>query len=153
MATSEETPLSAPPSTVSSTRPRRHRLSREPTPGASPGTLVVDAGEGSRVFLIDYCPTTLAERELQTIDDAIPYLEDETESITWVDVRGLRDLRTLERMGEIFKVHPLALEDVVNVPQRPKTEAYDAQQVVISRLVHIDKTGAITTEQLGIIFG
>jgi len=142
------------PLSITGDRMRRLGIGRQPFPGATPGTLVVgDGGERSNIFLIDYCPSAVVEKELTSIDEAITYLEDDTPSITWVDVRGVCDKKTLERMGEIFKVHPLALEDVVNVPQRPKTEAYAAQQLVISRMVTLGEDGVVATEQLGIIFG
>ncbi len=145
----------APPSSDGAPRSRRFRLAREPAPGAPPGTLVVDAVHGARtrIFLIDYCAENLIEKELASIDEAIAYLEDDQPSITWIDIRGLGDRHTLERMGEIFHVHPLALEDVVNVPQRPHSDAYPDQQVVISRMVQLDESGNLQTEQLGMLFG
>lgn len=116
---------------------------------------MVDAERGAhtRIFLIDYCAEQLIEKELASIDEAIAYLEDDQPSITWIDIRGLGDRHTLERMGEIFHVHPLALEDVVNVPQRPHSDAYPDQQVVISRMVQLDEAGNLQTEQLGLLFG
>ena len=139
---------------MSEKRKRKRRIHREPAPGAPPGTLVVDpGGERPRIFLIDYDAERLVERELGSIDEAIQYLIDDTPSITWIDVRGLRDRATLERMGVIFKIHPLALEDVVNVPQRPKADTYPDQQLVISRQVWLTDTGSLFTEQLGILFG
>lgn len=132
---------------------RKRRLHREPAPGAPPGTLVLEQGGKSRIFCIDYCETHLIEKELSNIDECITYLTDDTPSITWIDVRGLTDRATLERMGEIFKIHPLALEDVVNTPQRPKTDAYPDQQLVITRMAWIHDKGELVTEQLGILFG
>ncbi len=130
-------------------------MAREPEVGAPPGTLVVDgsSGERTRIFLIDYCAEHVIEKELSSIDEVITYLEDDRPSITWIDVRGLGDRHTLERMGEIFHVHPLALEDVVNVPQRPHSDPYPDQQVVISRMARIADSGAVELEQLGILFG
>jgi magnesium transporter len=140
---------------------RRATLSRsytdfhnEPEPGAPPGTLVVEQGARSHIFLVDYCADRIiVEKELASIDECVPYLHDETPSITWVDVRGLRDRATLERMGEIFKIHPLALEDVVNAPQRPKTDAYPEQQLVITKTVCQTEGGPIVAEQVGLLFG
>src|SRR4051812_26525362 len=102
MAAPERDPSSAPPSTASGPRTRRHRFPRVPSPGAAPGTLVVEAGGGKpQIFLFDYNATTVVEKELGSIDEAVPYLTDDADSITWVDVRGLCDRKTLERMGEI----------------------------------------------------
>jgi magnesium transporter len=132
---------------------RWRRLSREPAPGSPPGTLMVEPGGPARVHLVDYCADRVVEKDLASIDECIPYLTDDTPSITWIDVRGLGDRALLERMGEIFRVHPLALEDVVNVPQRPKTDSYPEQQLVITRLVRLTEEGSVETEQIGVLFG
>jgi magnesium transporter len=102
---------------------------------------------------MDYAPDKVKEHEVASIDEVVSYLTDDTPSITWVDVRGIDDRRSFERIAEIFHIHPLALEDVVNVPQRPHADTYDAQQLIITRMVELDEEGTLTTEQLGIIFG
>lgn len=136
-------------------RRRRNKLAHEPAPGASPGTLVAHCEAGApRIFLIDYDAEVLTEKELTDIEDCVPYLVDDRPSITWIDVRGLGgDPQLFMRLGEIFKVHPLALEDIVNVPQRPKSDVYPEQQIVIGRMVQVDGEGVLKTEQLGILFG
>src|SRR4051794_16718512 len=83
-----------PPSTSRTSAPpasRRLRLHREPEPGAAPGTLMVEPGERSKIFLIDYCAERVVEKELASIEECIPYITDDTPSTTWIDVRGLRD--------------------------------------------------------------
>jgi magnesium transporter len=125
----------------------------EPQPGATPGTLLIGEGEPPKIFVIDYGPELLFEKELTHVDEVIHYLTDEHPSITWIDVRGITNRASFERLGEIFKIHPLALEDVVNVPQRPHTDEYPDQQVIISRMVQIDEHHIVHTEQLGIVFG
>ena len=40
-------------------------------------------------------------------------------------VVGLADVAIVEHMGRIFELHPLALEDVLTLGQRPKTEEFD----------------------------
>jgi magnesium transporter len=40
-------------------------------------------------------------------------------------MRGLHDLELVARLGKAHGMHPLALEDVVDVQQRPKMEVYD----------------------------
>jgi len=37
-------------------------------------------------------------------------------SVSWVDVQGLGSEDILQRLGQVFELHPLVLEDVVNVP-------------------------------------
>ena len=54
----------------------------------------------------------------------------------WIDVQGFGDRTVMRRIGEIFDLHPLLLADVVNVPQRPKTEPYDNQLLMIVRMAY-----------------
>lgn len=135
--------------------PGHERLSLlpQPPPGASPGTLIIEDGPAPRVFVIDYGPDRVHEKELASVDEVVPYLVDDYPSITWIDVRGITNRKSFERIGEIFKIHPLALEDVVNVPQRPHTDEYAEQQVIIARMVQLDEDHVVHTEQLGIVFG
>lgn len=134
---------------------RRIQLPHEPEPGASPGTLMPQpCGDAPRIFLMDFDKDVLSERELESVEECVPYLVDDRPSITWIDVRGIgQDPSIFMRLGEIFKIHPLALEDIVNVPQRPKADMYTGQQIIIGRMVQLDSDGALKTEQLGILFG
>jgi magnesium transporter len=133
-------------------RGARITLSGEPQPGAMPGTLNIAEGPEPTVYVIDYCETHVIEKKVQSIEEVVPFLIDEIESITWVDVRGIHGRAAFERISEIFAIHPLALEDVVNVPQRPHTDVYPKQQVVIARMVDLLE-GSVQTEQLAILFG
>jgi magnesium transporter len=67
----------------------------------------------------------------------------DTETVTWIDVQGMGDEATLRRIAEIFGIHPLALEDAVNAPQRAKSEVYPDHQLVIARapLLEGDRLG------------
>jgi magnesium transporter len=148
------------PDPPASSGPRARRrgagLFQKPEPGAPPGTLVIDealGGARTRILLVDYDEARVEEKELASIDEGIAYLTDARPSITWVDVHGLCDRATLVRMGEIFKLHPLALENLVNVPERPKTDSYPDHQIIIARVIRIDEGGAVATSQLGMILG
>ncbi|WP_437912662.1 magnesium/cobalt transporter CorA [Sorangium sp. So ce302] len=135
-------------------RPRRARLVHEPPPASPPGTLVIEETQRPKIFVIDYDAEVVSEKEIQSVDECIPYLTDDRPSITWVDVRGLGHKGTFERLGEIFRVHPLALEDMVNVPQRPKADVYGGEHVlIIARMAQVNERCVLRTEQLAILVG
>ncbi|MDH5643576.1 MAG: magnesium/cobalt transporter CorA [Gemmatimonadota bacterium] len=71
--------------------------------------------------------------------------------VLWVNIDGLRDKDAFSKLGAAFGLHPLALEDVVNVHQRPKAEDYDSHAFVVIRMPNW-KDGLIL-EQLSIFFG
>jgi Mg2+ and Co2+ transporters len=107
-------------------------------PGSSPGTLTIPSdAEPPIIVLIDYNEAKAIRVEIGAPEECIPYLD--TESVSWVDVKGLGSEDVLQRLGNIFNLHPLALEDIVNVPQRPKVEEYDDQLLFIARMVTLDK--------------
>jgi magnesium transporter len=141
---------SPPPSDPNPTR--RRRMFREPAPGAEPGTLLVHEEERPIIALIEYEPDRVVEKELASIEEVRPFLG-KTDAKVWIDVRGISHVKTFHELGEIFKVHPLALEDVVNVPQRPKSDVYPNHQLAIARMVQTGPNDCVLTEQLGILFG
>jgi magnesium transporter len=40
--------------------------------------------------------------------------------VVWIDVNGVEDKVTVERIGQIFNLHPVIVEDILDVEQRPK---------------------------------
>ncbi|PMB46405.1 magnesium and cobalt transport protein CorA [Fischerella thermalis CCMEE 5201] len=122
-------------------------------PGSIPGTIIVDANAPPpKIVLIDYSPIEAISKEVETPEDCIPYLD--TESVSWVDVRGLGSEDILQRLAQVFELHPLVLEDIVNVPERPKVEDYEDQLVIIARMVMPKKKShGFHSEQVSFVLG
>jgi magnesium transporter len=119
-------------------------------PCDAPGTLRLDETVVPRIMMIDYGEHEVVERELKSIDECVPFLE--SNNTTWIDIQGIGQSKLFESLGKIFRIHPLALEDCVNVPQRPKSDVYPEQQVLITRMASLSE-GDLVTEQLAILFG
>ena len=122
-------------------------------PGTLPGTIIIDADAPPPIiFLIDYNQTNFTREQIVTPEECVPYLE--MESISWVDVQGLGSQDILQRLGKVFKLHSLVLEDIVNVPERPKTEDYEDQLLFISRMVvPKERICGFHSEQVSLILG
>jgi magnesium transporter len=122
-------------------------------PGSLPGTLTIPADAKPPVItLIDYSETSAMRIEIEAPEECAPYLD--SDSVSWVDVKGLGSEDILLRLGKVFGLHPLVLEDVVNVPQRPKVEEYDEQLLLIARMVTLKHDGTgFTSEQVSFILG
>ncbi len=121
--------------------------------GSLPGTIIVDQNASpTKIVLIDYNETNATRAQLTTPEASAPYLD--TESVSWVDVQGLGNKEVLQRLGSVFDLHPLVLEDVVNVPQRPKIEDYENQLVIIAQMV-MPKSGGdgFWIEQVSFVLG
>jgi magnesium transporter len=52
----------------------------------------------------------------------------------WIDIVGMGDAELIEQVGRELGLHRLALEDVVNVPQRSKVEHYDDKLFVVTQM-------------------
>lgn len=133
---------------------RKHKIFRKPRPpaGASPGTLLLPSGAPEpRLFLMQYNAETLLEepvKDLRTIRERL-----RADTITWIDVQGLGDEATLRTLAEIFSIHPLALEDVVHIPQHPKTETYQLHQYFVTRMIRLSPQVELESEQVSIFIG
>ncbi|MDJ0658412.1 MAG: magnesium/cobalt transporter CorA [Crocosphaera sp.] len=122
-------------------------------PGSEPGTLNIEPdAKPSRIVLIDYDQSHAIRKVDVTPKALTPYLG--TNTISWMDVQGLGSERVLKQIGDIFKLHPLLLEDVVNVPQRPKLEDYNEQLVLIVQMVrpNANEVG-FESEQVSFVLG
>ncbi len=123
-------------------------------PGAVPGTLDIETDASPPVIeVIDYSSTSALRKQVEAPEACIPYIEAE-DTITWIDVQGLGSEDILQRLGQVFHLHPLVLEDIVNVPQRPKFEEYQDQVLYIARMVTPTGSGTgFFSEQVSLIWG
>jgi len=105
----------------------------------------------TKVTVMDYDGHALTEKEVTDIEECVDLAS--RPSTTWVNVTGLSDLKVLQRLGAIFDVHPLALEDVLNVRHPPKIDDYGRSLFIIMRKLKIDDQEGVTTEQVSIVLG
>lgn len=128
-------------------------------PGSDPGTLKINPDSPPpRIVVIEYTEERAIRRVLAHPDDCLPFLDEKaaktSKSKVWIDVQGLGNEAMLRRLGDIFKLHPLTLEDMVNVPQRPKIELEDNRVLLIARMVSPQpKGGGFISEQVSILVG
>lgn len=126
------------------------RRKRRAQVGAAPGTLIQDPCAPKPVMrLIAYGPDGVDDRPITDLTQ-LPGLIGKR-PVTWLNVDGLGDISVIKAIGEIFEVHRLALEDVVNVQQRAKVEEYEEHEYIVVRQVNPSET--LDTEQFSIFLG
>ena len=131
-------------------RARKGKLGkRHHKPGTAPGTLrrheEAAAAGPVRITVMDYSPERLVERKIERVEELESYCESPT--VTWINVEGLGDVGVVEKIGKMFNLHPLALEDVLNCGQRPKLEDYGSYHFLVMRSLFV-KDGGLETEQI-----
>jgi magnesium transporter len=129
---------------------RRRRREHRPSPGEPPGTLSpAPYARPTSLHLIAYDADRVIEHQSQEVTE----IEKRARGVAkvWIDVEGLRDVDTIRELGQRYSLHPLTLEDIVQVVQRPKVDVYDGYLFVVLRLPRLDK--GLATEQLAVVLG
>ena len=132
--------------------------------GAVPGTLVHSGPrrvETTRITLIEYDGVGLREEVVEDFGATCPFAP--PPKVTWVNIDGLHDVGVIRAVGERLGIHPLVLEDIVQVGQRPKLEVHGDWIYVVLPMLDwraLPQTGPqayasahVDEEQLSILFG
>jgi magnesium transporter len=134
------------------------RLVRRPAkrPGTPPGT-VVHTGlrrlEEVRVQAMRISPGEALEETWTDIPTSLDRPA-AGEGCLWVNVDGLHDVELLERLGVAMGFHPLAMEDVASVGQRPKLEEFDDHLFIVIHMLRYDEEHQrIYDEQVSLMVG
>ncbi len=122
-------------------------------PGTLPGTLnIPEDALPTELVLMAYGPEGMETQPLASIAECRKIASNHT--VSWMDARGLGSEDTLRQLSQAFYLHPLMLEDVVNVPHRPKVDFYENQLLVIMQMVRPKSTGSgVSSEQVSFVLG
>jgi magnesium transporter len=129
---------------------RKYRFVSGKKKGLPPGTLV-HTGDDSlhdvQIHRISYSSEHHEASIISSYDDIA--FAPSNDSLLWYDFIGVHDKAVLEKIGSIFNLHPLVLEDIMNISQRPKIEEYDNYLYIVIRRIHDSSAG----EQISMVVG
>ena len=122
--------------------------------GQSPGSLV-HVGERkvdhTRVYVTGYNSEGISHSSLANIDE-VPFVANP--GVLWVNIDGLHDIQLIEKVGEIYGISSLTLEDVLNTLQRPKCEDLCEHIYITLKSISMDPSqNEVNVEQVSIFFG
>ncbi len=123
--------------------------------GLPPGTLV-HVGEQFtdkvKISVVSYDEPQ--STELEVTDPAELAAFRDAKGAVWINVEGLSQVDVIEKIGEIFNLHPLVMEDILNTTQRPKAEDLDDCLFIVFRAIEFDEqTKDIRSEQVSLVLG
>jgi len=128
-----------------------HKLNKA---GLAPGSIVFTGDqmvEKVQIHHLQYNQETLLEKKTDNHEDIV--IQSSDQLIDWYDIRGLHDTRFIEVIGDVFEIHPLCLENIVDVHQRPKFEEYDKGIFILAKALSFDKTeNVVHKEQFSVFF-
>lgn len=120
-------------------------------PGTPPGTLTQhDVSGETRIRLIEYAESSFTEIQSPTLEQYKAALTNELND--WLDITGAYSPELLSNVGEIFGLHPLALEDVLNSGQRPKVDFHEKHVFIVLSLPYL-QNNSIKLEQVSLFIG
>ncbi len=123
-------------------------------PGVTPGQLNLSQDAApAQLAVIDYSPDTLDVHDTTPTKDITHYLK--ANSVSWLDLLGLGNQQTWKELSQTFNFHRMLVEDVVNIPQRPKIEHYQDQLLIVTWMVTLPpgNVGGFIKEQVSLILG
>jgi magnesium transporter len=116
-----------------------------------------------RVTVIDYRADNVLVRTVDDIDDFVAGHRPAWSAVCWINVDGLTDMKCISALAEKYELHPLAVEDLLHVPQRPKVDTFGegpsglpgshpARLFVVARMLQLND-GHLTSEQISFFVG
>lgn len=92
--------------------------------------------------------------EQKTISAAKAFSAIKPDKVNWISVSGFRDVPTIESIGNNFGIHPLLMEDILNVQHLPKVEDMeDYLFVTLKSLIWDADKQQIDAEQISLLLG
>jgi magnesium transporter len=118
--------------------------------GSPPGTLFYSGevrSEPVKITLIEFNETEIFEDEYYSLEDCISHVK--PNMVKWINVGGIHLTDLVEGIGKIYDIHPLTLEDIVHVDQRPKFEDFEHYVIAIMKMITFSTQ--VDSEQLAVI--
>ena len=123
--------------------------------GMSPGSLIFTGEKKTEkvtITVFDYNSDNYSELNVADINELSGYKENK--NVTWINITGLHDIDVLEKVGNIFDIHPLVLEDILNVSHNPKIEDYEEFLFVVVKMINYNaQLNNLDIEQVSLIIG
>ena len=137
-------------------RKRKNRRRRKPSIAAPSGPPVANGGgyggpsAQASITVTAFAAGGVTEKSAVAVGDLAALRRDH--AIVWIDVNGLDDSVSNLKIGRVFDITELALEDAVTPDERPKLEAFGHQLLVAVRTARYDD-GLVMTDPVCIFLG
>ena len=89
-------------------------------------------------------------KKLFTVDELAKNKDDS--KISWVNINGLKDVASIKKIGELYNIHPLTIEDILNTEQQPKVEIFDTYKYLSIKTIQRGNTFQHAQKKVKTIF-
>src|SRR5215218_643025 len=103
------------------------------------------------ICVYDYNAEMMDEHPLEHAEDSFHFKTNA--HISWINIDGIRK-QDVERIGAHFGIHPLLIEDILSIGQRPKMdEVDDVLYCLLNMLYFNEECDTVEQEQISIVLG
>jgi magnesium transporter len=103
------------------------------------------------ICVYDYDAQQVFDTKVETVQEIFKYKD--TERVSWINIDGLRK-PDIEAVCNHFGIHPLLVEDILSINQRPKTDEVDGVLFcLLNMLYYNDEKQTVEQEQISIVLG
>ncbi|MEA5139381.1 magnesium/cobalt transporter CorA [Arcicella rigui] len=124
--------------------------------GTSPGTLQYIGKNVSFDTKISWTSYNFDDYHINKISNLFEHTFDLQPNKThWLNVDGIHEPKLIATIGNLFNLHPLMLEDVLNTHQKPKLEYYNDEKLFITiKMINYNaQTREAELEHLSFVLG
>jgi magnesium transporter len=103
------------------------------------------------VTVFDYNGDVCEEKKFEAVDDVLTYKQNNR--INWINIDGLRKT-DVETVCNHFGIHPLLMEDILSINQRPKMDEVEGILFcLLNMLYYNEQNKTVEQEQISIALG
>lgn len=107
--------------------------------------------EETVIYVYDYNQAEVKEYKLDNVKDAFAFRDNN--NFSWINVDGIRK-GDVETICHYFGLHPLLVEDILSMGQRPKMDEIDNVLFCLLNMLYFDdQNGSVESEQISIVLG
>jgi magnesium transporter len=104
----------------------------------------------AHIEVITYTADDCSSESMTDVAQLQAVADKNDDRIAWINVEGDIGTETLQKIGAIFKLHPMEMEDVLSPQETAKVDNYEDHCLVVARMVSLGER--VSTEQLCILF-
>lgn len=117
---------------------KRHR--KKSKLGLAPGSLVFTGEQKMSqvdISVLHYNEDKIEENKPNSVAETISLIKS-FNGVTWINIDGLHDEKSIEEICTYLDVHKLSMEDILSVNQRPKLEEYPDYLQAFVKMISIN---------------
>jgi len=120
------------------TKERRIALRKKMLPAESPVYVGDRPALDMDLTIIRYDSESAQMEHLSGIDELVKRTD--LSKKAWININGLGDIDSIRRLGEMYNIHPLSVEDILHTEQQPKIEMFEEYSFFSMKTIQREKS-------------